>query len=376
MARGAGRILRLCGAGLKSPARSALTILAVVSLATQAGAATPTSTPPPPPTSTPPPPSTSTPPPTSTRGRAVLLGGTGGVLAASAAFLPVPAVYRYAMQLASPAPLLASDDGDYAINGGAQAVFVGSSIGFRAGARSDSSLRSLWATSEELSLHQAFYSAYASYRDARARGTAVSWNDSWRPWTADELVLAPVQPRNLKHPIVFASLSAEGGLLGTLVGLNYVVGAPLHPTSSRSFARDLALGTVLAWDAGMTEEAFFRGFYYEELRLSLGKWPARVVDTTTFTLAHVPGELSQNVRASTIYLGLLTRAVGGLLFEMAYDEGGLPASVALHALWDVIAFTASTSLGQGPFGQNALVPVASTRAPGEPVIAPLYAGAF
>jgi hypothetical protein len=60
-----------------------------------------------------------------------------------------------------------------------------------------------------------------------------------------------------------------------------------------------------------TEEALFRGVFYEELKLSVGPWPARVIDSTAEIVVQL--------------------AAFGLIAEMAYDQGGLPESVALHA---------------------------------------------
>jgi hypothetical protein len=40
------------------------------------------------------------------------------------------------------------------------------------------------------------------------------------------------------------------------------------------------------------------------------------------------------------------RPFAALLFDIAYDEGGLPESVAFHAAWDSILFIVAAIAGQ------------------------------
>jgi hypothetical protein len=299
--------------------------------------------------------------PKKTRAEAVGWGATSGVLAAGGAFLPIPAPYTLDLQLSASAPILASSTSDAAVNGGVQTVFIGGTVGLAFARHSDhDQWQPYFDLVASLSLHQAFYAAWLAYRDARELGASPAWNDDWRPWSSGDLWLAPFHEKNYRHHVTGAALSIEGGFFGLLAAINAV--APNgRRTSATSFARDAGLGVAAALDAGVTEEAFFRGVLYEELQLSMPKWPARVIDMTVFTAAHVPGELGANESADLIVLGLFTRALGALLFEIAYDEGGLPASTTLHAAWDTIAFTGVALLGGHPFGGNMLAPLEKNR---------------
>jgi membrane protease YdiL (CAAX protease family) len=113
---------------------------------------------------------------------------------------------------------------------------------------------------------------------------------------------------------------------------------------------------VLSLDAGVTEEAFFRGLLYEELEASLPRRAARATDITLFTLAHVPGQLENRDSGELIAAGLVSRALAALLFEVAYDEGGLPESVALHAIWDTLVFVEAALTNGHPIRGSIVLP--------------------
>jgi hypothetical protein len=295
-----------------------------------------------------------------TRAGAVGWGATSGVLAASGAFIPIPAPYVFNLQLSASAPILASSTSDAAWSGAVQGGLIAGTVGLAFARRADPTWKPYYATVGSLSLHHAFYAAWLSYRDARERASSPAWNDDWRSWSTGELVFAPFSAKNYAHHVTGAALSVEGALFGIVVAGNALAtnGRPI--SSASSFARDVGLGVVAAWDAGVTEEAFFRGVLYEELRVSMPKWPARIIDMTVFTAAHVPGELAADESATLIGFGIFTRALGALLFEIAYDEGGLPASVTLHAVWDTVAFVGSALAGVHPFGGNMFAPLGSS----------------
>jgi membrane protease YdiL (CAAX protease family) len=252
--------------------------------------------------------------------------------------------YQYPAALVAAVPLAFVSPVDAGEVAGGAAAFYGPAIGLRyeGAEQSASVLSSTWQTLESLGLHQGLYAAYATYRDARARGCSTDWDDAWRPYSASELIVAPFHARNLNHPVVIATLSVAAGLSG----LNLAGELGTHHVGGAGFvARDAALGLATSFDAGVTEDALFRGFYYEEMQLSLGRWPARALDMTLFTLAHVPGEIGADT-TSQIAFGLGTRAVGALMMEIAYDEGGLDESVALHSLYDSILAVTDAFVGQ------------------------------
>ncbi len=292
-----------------------------------------------------------------TRKQAITLGLVSAALGVGTIgvdYLPGPAVaglaphsyYQYgtatlaAVPIAVVSPLDAVEVGDWTV------AFSAADLALRYnGARDQfSNLNPYWGLTDTLVLHHGLYAPYVAYRDARAEGSSDIWDDAWRPYTADELIAAPFHWTNINHPVVWAGVSANAGITGIIVGAQ--LGTKSSALASPAFiARNMAIGTVSSWDAGVTEDPLFRGFFYEELQLALGRWPARAIDMSLFTLAHVPGELGDS--PVVILSGVADRAASGLLFEIAYDQGGLPESVAFHVLWDT-ASDLITALIAGP----------------------------
>jgi membrane protease YdiL (CAAX protease family) len=285
-------------------------------------------------------------PPRFTRKEAIAIGlassffGLGSV---AVDFLPAPSVaglapqsyYHYgtatlaAVPIAFASPLDALEVGDWTLG------LTTADLALRYnGARSaSSSLNPYWNVTETLVIHHGLWAGYAAYRDARAAGASDAWNDAWRPYTADELIVAPFHWSNINHPVVWAGISADAGITGVVVGLGLATKTSVLARPA-VFARSAGLGTLTSWDAGLTEDPLFRGFFYEELQLALGRWPARAIDMSIFTLSHVPGEVHDS--PTVILAGVADRAASGLLFEIAYDQGGLPESVAFHILFDTV----------------------------------------
>jgi membrane protease YdiL (CAAX protease family) len=259
--------------------------------------------------------------------------------------------YQYGTETAASVPLTVVAPSTGAQVGGLQLAFIGGAIALREAQVRDGDLAPYVDVAESVSFHQGLYAAYATYREARERGGSSEWDDAWRPWGAGELLVGPLQWRNLRRPIVNVPLLIETTVLGIGVAGNY---ARRNVARSEAALRDTALALPLAWYAGVTEEALFRGFFYEELKLSMSRPLAHLVDMALFTGAHVPGELNQGWSDEQIALGLASRAVFSLLAEFAYDDGGLPESVALHVLWDTVALSASAWMGQG-FFREALI---------------------
>ncbi len=270
----------------------------------------------------------------------------------SARLFKVRDYYHYPVALAATGPLFYVSPGDAFPVAGVQLGGTGASIGLRYGKGRDSALTPYWNAMEGINLHTAFYSTYATYRDARMQGRSDAWNDSWRPWTADQLIAAPFHWKNIGRPVVYAPL-----LVGLTFASTQIAVAAGHHTGSRAgpAVRDTILGAATGLDAGITEEAFFRGVFFEELRQTIGRWPASIVDSLAFSALHVPGEL--NVLTQTqILTGLGTRAALSLVLEEAYIEGGLPVSIALHGLWDTTLFIGDAISSKNTFA-GALMPV-------------------
>jgi membrane protease YdiL (CAAX protease family) len=286
--------------------------------------------------------------------------------------LPYP--YAYATQISASAPLLAFSDERALTIGGLQIGEVGATIALREARKNSSDFTPYWQAAGTLSFHLSMYAAYATYREGRVRGESSAWNDRWRPWTAQELIASPVQWRNLAHPIVLWPLGLEVLVLGGLTALEF------SPTPLRAgpTVRDIGLGVLTSLDAGVTEEALFRGFFYEELKQSLAPFAAHLVDMSAFALAHVPGELEEGITGLVLVENVASRLGIAYLLELAYDEGGLVESVPLHALWDVVAETTDVLRGRPTFGVLIRMPGAQ---PGGartaiPFVVPILGGTF
>jgi len=293
-----------------------------------------------------------------TRREAVGLGLVSSVLGVGSIgvdYLPAPPLaglkarsyYHYGTETLAAVPIAVASPVDALEVGDWTAALAEGSLAFRYNGASSSSsaLNPYWAATESLGLHHGFFAGYVAYRDARVEGTSSVWDDAWRPYTAAEIVTSPLHWSNINHPVVWAGVSADAGIEGIVVGVELATKAAPRATPS-AVARNLALGTMTSWDSGVTEDPLFRGFFYEELQLSLGRWPARAIDMSLFTLAHVPGEIGQS--PVVILAGVADRAASGLLFEIAYDQGGLLESAAFHVLFDIADNIVTSFVGTSP----------------------------
>lgn len=96
---------------------------------------------------------------------------------------------------------------------------------------------------------------------------------------------------------------------------------------------DARSATVLALLSGFAEELLFRGALWQELLVWFGLWPALVVSSALFSVAHFGSEMSRFPRVAALYFvyGLL---LGGLF--IATDS--LLAVMAAHAMYNFLAF--------------------------------------
>jgi membrane protease YdiL (CAAX protease family) len=144
--------------------------------------------------------------------------------------------------------------------------------------------------------------------------------------------------------------SAAITLLIALVGLAFY-GAVIQaldlqdltpPSIPASFAQDpvvfAVLATIAVVIAPIVEEAFFRGFAFKALRPRWGGWPAAIISSLLFGVAHL----------STSSIGLLipTAFLGLLLVYLYVRTGSLWGSVAVHSGFNavnVVALAASAA---------------------------------
>ena len=91
---------------------------------------------------------------------------------------------------------------------------------------------------------------------------------------------------------------------------------------------------------GIGEEALFRGVIYEEIKTRTNVRTARIVDMMLFPLVHVPADIYAGFSAATIVFQFFWRSGMTLVFDTAYDQGGIALSAAVHMWSDVLLLLA------------------------------------
>ncbi len=202
------------------------------------------------------------------------------------------------------------------------------------------------------------HSAYDAYASMRLRSTAWD-NSSFKRYGFLELMGAPFGPEFATPQTL---LAIGGGLASVL--LYQLVDAPepwkTSPFSTgRTFLGDIEVSPIAFGFAsivanlvsgaytGAGEEAVFRGFFREELTSWVGPGWATVIDTGAFLLMHLFTDMARGMKWESIAVHLAFVAAGNLLFDWAYDAGGLRLAASAHAWWDIAAFTASSLLYRG-----------------------------
>ena len=101
----------------------------------------------------------------------------------------------------------------------------------------------------------------------------------------------------------------------------------------------IGINTLNYITTAIGEEALYRGVIYEELKVSFGSIRAKLFDFIIFPGIHVPMDIAAGRDTDYITEQFIIRGVSTLLFDFAYDKGGLPLSVALHTWFNLISFT-------------------------------------
>ena len=116
----------------------------------------------------------------------------------------------------------------------------------------------------------------------------------------------------------------------------------------------IAIGCVSSAFTAIGEEAFFRGFEYEELKINLDLVPAKAVNAVSFSALHIPQEIAGGLELSDILIQAGFRAVLTLGLQWAYDDGGLKYSAAQHMWIDASALILNYILCSGIPGEARL----------------------
>ena len=103
---------------------------------------------------------------------------------------------------------------------------------------------------------------------------------------------------------------------------------------------------------GVGEEALFRGTGYEEMKVSFGLVPAKLIDAVLFPAVHIPQQVVAGDDWTSILLTTAFQSATTFLLQWVYDQGGLKDSIAVHAWIDIVSFTLSYLFTSGTQGNN------------------------
>ena len=192
-----------------------------------------------------------------------------------------------------------------------------------------------------------FYSTYEIYQTARSR-VPGSYGEVLPAHGRFELAMAQFSPEVVSDPLFLASVLSSTAIQITsavlsdeaiwATGETWVDGEQLHPAVAIPYV------TITNWlrftATAVGEEALYRGVVYEELNTVLDPTWAKVVDMLIFPLIHVPSDLARGRSWGSIGIQFGIRMATTLLFDIAYDRGGLPLSTGIHSWFNFVAFTA------------------------------------
>ncbi|NQT26919.1 CPBP family intramembrane metalloprotease [candidate division KSB1 bacterium] len=210
-----------------------------------------------------------------------------------------------------------------------------------------SSSPTITGTALNLYLKTAYYSTYDMYKIARGRAQPGIYTDEWRGYGVKELSFAPFQLKNILQPIFLIPV----GLI-TWGQINQIQDSDTSIFKTKQAYIDgnkYSLGQAIPMMIGnnmlhylataIGEEVLYRGVIYEELKVSFGSKRAKLYDFFIFPAIHVPMDIAARRDLDYIIGQFIQRGVATLLFDFAYDKGGLPLSVSLHTWFNFINFT-------------------------------------
>ncbi len=175
--------------------------------------------------------------------------------------------------------------------------------------------------------HVIFYSVYSSYRDAG--GISMDSNEKYL-----DLALAPFQKQFILNKKFLIPIG-----LGLLFAIYETVHPPKNPEKILLYPGMKNSGfmgfytTVVSFNAGVSEEAFFRGFLNHYLIRNWGFEKGLISSSLIFGLAHLSNSVGNALFASF---------AGAYLGYLHYKENwDIRQGIAIHFWWDVIIIALS-----------------------------------
>ena len=154
--------------------------------------------------------------------------------------------------------------------------------------------------------------------------------------TTGDLLIAPLRLDYLLKPSVFIPLGLLAGLLAVDHGNDKFVWT----------GNDVIFGTGVSLNAGIGEEAFFRGYMMPYLRQAWdSNWWSNVGTSTAFAAAHLgSNKFPWQQFLAGLYLGWRTQK----------NEWRMSEAVFIHTWWDIIILTANLAHNRG---RNVYMPI-------------------
>lgn len=195
-------------------------------------------------------------------------------------------------------------------------------------------------TAGALSAYDAFHHSLPSLRQA-GRYDFVTAHDS-----PGSLLLAPFDVSMLKRWTTWLDLAVTGATTAVVALTESEPGAQYLPFQTR----DGAFVAAFSYNAGVGEEALFRGWLYPVLYQNLGRrfWLANGLQAGTFGALHAPqaGSYALVIAGSAFYEGWLTRRNGWSIRESVF-----------HHFWYDVAVGTATLLTQKSATVTVAVPI-------------------
>lgn len=273
-------------------------------------------------------------------------------LGASGQDFPKDQYLRELLPVLSPLPLFALDPNQgTALTVGSLAIYSAAEIGALAPIP-DQLKRTLFHVNWKFGM----YATYAVYQQERSLGTDAM-GGLVRRYSFLDLTVAPFQWESYANPVSWSVLPLMAVGEGVSRWLSEGSGRSPLTTGKVFFGSEQyqpVLGSALALtNAALIaiqnsyEEAFWRGYVYEEIKTSFrGNWlAANLLDNALFSLWHIPLQ-GFNWSIAGVFLS-------GSLATWAYEVGGLPAAGAAHGMVNAL----SSLIG---FGLSAGVPQPSS----------------
>ena len=253
----------------------------------------------------------------------------------------------------------------YAVNPATAAVFTGieaASTGLLW--LSVYPLRGNWYLAGPATLLQSqvggMYANYEVYKQSRI-AAGDEYTDGWNYYSYADLVKAQFSWDTIKRPIVWipAALSLTAGIV-TIPSDNAIWNtgeAYLGNWRTGSIVGGLLIAAANIANysmVGIGEETFYRGVLYEELSSAVGVSWAKVIDAAVlFPLIHVPQYILSGNSLSQILIMCGFISASTVVFDFAYDIGGLPLSSTVHMWLDFFYYTAmGFQVFGAPLGAN------------------------